>query len=96
MAKEHVGFEEIENFLEGRDPQKYIVAIEAAYHKSEVYLIINDPEKGKRIETHTYKPFLWIMDGVADHMYGGSRNEFKKGMKKFGVKFKAKHLWTSY
>jgi DNA polymerase elongation subunit (family B) len=89
MAKEHVGFEEIENFLEGRDPQKYIVAIEAAYHKNEVYLVINDPERGKRIETHTYKPFLWIMDGVADHMYSGSRNALKKGMKKFGVKFKS-------
>ncbi len=89
MAKEKVSFDEIEEFLEGRDPQKYIVAIEAAYHKSEVYLVINDPEKGKRIETHTYKPFLWIADGVADYMYGGSRNAFKKGMAKFGVKFKA-------
>jgi DNA polymerase elongation subunit (family B) len=89
MAKEKVSFEEIEQFLEGRDPQKYIVAIEAAYHKNEVYLVINDPEKGKCIETHTYKPFLWVMGGVADYMYNGSRNALKKGMTKFGVKFKA-------
>ena len=89
MAKEKVSFEEIEQFLEGRDPQKYIVAIEAAYHKNEVYLVINDPETGKRIETHAYKPFLWVAGGVADYMYGGSRNALKKNMKKFGVKFKA-------
>ena len=89
MAKEKVSFEEIEQFLEGRDPQKYIVAIEAAYHKNEVYLVINDPERGKYIETHTYKPFLWLGDGIADYMYGGSRNELKKAMKKYGVKFKA-------
>jgi len=89
MAKEHVGFDEIEKFLEGRDPQKYIVAIEAAYHKNEVYLIINDPETGKRIETHTYKPFLWVRDGIADYMYGGSRNALKKAMTKYGVTFKS-------
>lgn len=89
MAKEHVGFEEIEKFLEGRDPQKYIVAIEAAYHKNEVYLVINDPETGKRIETHTYKPFLWVRDGIADYMYGGSRNALKKAMTKYGVTFKS-------
>lgn len=89
MGKEHVGFEEIEKFLEGRDPQKYIVAIEAAYHKNEVYLIINDPETGKRIETHTYKPFLWVKDGIADYMYGGSRNALKKAMDKYGVTFKS-------
>lgn len=89
MAKEHVGFEEIEKFLEGRDPQKYIVAIEAAYHKNEVYLVINDPDTGKRIETHTYKPFLWVKDGIADYMYGGSRNALKKSMSKYGITFKA-------
>jgi hypothetical protein len=92
MAKEQVSFEEIEQFLGGRDLQKYIVAIEATYYRNEVHLIINDPEKGKYIETHTYKPFLWIMDGVADYMYGGSRTEFKKGMTKFGVKFKTLRL----
>lgn len=88
MTSEKVSFEEIEQFLEGRDPQKYIVAIEAAYHKNEVYLVINDPVRGKRIETHTYKPFMWVKDGLADYMYGGSRNEFKKAMRKYGVKFK--------
>ena len=89
MAKETVNFEEISEFLEGRDPQKYIVSIEPSYHKNEVYLVINDPIKGKRIETHTYKPFLWVKDGVADYLFGGSRAELKKSMKKYGVKFKA-------
>ena len=42
----------IEQFLEGRDPQKYIVAIEAPYDDNRVSLIINDPEQGKYIEQH--------------------------------------------
>ena len=60
MANEQVSFKEIEEFLEGRDPQKYIVGIESAYHVNEVYLIVNDPDTGKRIETHTYKPFCLV------------------------------------
>lgn len=89
MAKEKINFEEIEQFLEGRDPQKYIVAIEAEYYKNDVQLIINDPVKGKRIETHTYKPFLWVKGDIADYMYGGSRSELKKAMAKHGVSFKS-------
>ena len=49
----------IERFLEGRDPQKYIVGIEPDYMKPLMHLIIHDPEKGKSIKSFKYKPFLW-------------------------------------
>ena len=60
MKKQKVSFEEIEEFLEGRDPQKYIVSIEASYHENFVSLIINDPDTGKRIEQHSFQPFVWL------------------------------------
>ena len=47
----------IENFLEGSDPQKYIIAVESNYHSNVVELIINDPENGKSIEKHKFLPF---------------------------------------
>ena len=53
-----VSFEIIEQFLEGKDPQKYIIGIESSYRDNTVDLIINDPETGKRIEKHSYKPFV--------------------------------------
>ena len=86
MVEEQVSFEQIEQYLEGRDPQKYIVAIEAPYHKNEAYLIINDPEKGKYIETHTYKPFLWMKHDVSEHMFNGNRSSIKNGLKKYNLK----------
>lgn len=90
MPKEKVGFEEIEAFLEGRDPQKYIVGIEATYHEDFVSLIINDPTReGKHIEKHTYKPFLWMKHSVAEIIYGGRRGDIKAAMRKHGVKIKA-------
>jgi DNA polymerase elongation subunit (family B) len=86
MSKNNVNLETIGEFLEGRDPQKYIVAIEAPYHKNEVYLIINDPENGKSIETHKYKPFIWFKHEVSELLYNGNRRALKSAIKKFGIK----------
>ena len=57
--KKEVPIEEIERFLEGKDPQKYIVGVETSYGSQTVKLIINDPEKGKIIENGKLKPFFW-------------------------------------
>lgn len=89
ITKEKVSFKEIEEFLEGQDPQKYIVAIEAAYHKNEVYLVINDPNSGKRIETHTYKPFIWMKHEAAQYMFNGNRSSLKKALKESNLKVKS-------
>lgn len=88
MKKQKVSFEEIEEFLEGRDPQKYIVGIEASYHENFVSLIINDPDTGKRIEQHSFQPFVWLKHDVAKIMYGGKRGDIKTAMNKWKVKIK--------
>lgn len=83
-----VSYEEIEAFLLGKDEQKYITNIEAPYHINQASLIINHPIKGKYIEKHTYKPFLWMKESVSSILYGGDRELIKKKAKEFGVKFK--------
>ena len=81
MGKEKVGFDVIETFLEGKHPKRYIVAIEGAYHENFVSLIINDPQKGKRIEKHKYKPFLWLTHDVSEIIYGGKKSAIKSAMR---------------
>ena len=88
MAKEQISFERIEEFLIGRDPEKYIVGIEASYHEDFVSLIINDPETGKRIDKHKLYPFLWMKHEVVNIIYDGDRKRIKKAMKDFGVNIK--------
>ena len=88
MSESKVSFEEIESFLVGRDPQKYIVGIEATYYENFVSLIINDPEKGKYIEKHTLTPFLWMKHEVVDLIYNGDRSLIKKAMREHKVKIK--------
>jgi DNA polymerase elongation subunit (family B) len=89
MAKEEISFERIEEFLVGRDPEKYIVGIEASYHEDFVSLIINSPERGKVIDKHKLYPFLWMKHEVVNIIYGGDRKLIKKAMKDFGVNIKA-------
>jgi len=83
-----VSFDVIEEFLEGRDPQKYIVAIETLNSNNFVDLIINDPDTGKRIEKHKYKPFLWMKHDVIKFLYKGNRRTIDEAAKRFGVSFK--------
>jgi DNA polymerase elongation subunit (family B) len=69
VSKEAIG-----KFLEGRNPQKYIVGVEATYYSNKVDLIINDPKRGKYIVTDTFKPFIWMKHDAGKLLYGGDRN----------------------
>jgi DNA polymerase elongation subunit (family B) len=88
MPKSKVSNERIESFLQGTDPQMYIVAIESYYDKPEVTLIINEPDSEKRLETAYYKPFLWFKEEVTTLLYGGSRQKIIQQQTKYGVKLK--------
>lgn len=80
VSKEAIG-----KFLEGRNPQKYIVAIEATYYSNNVDLIINDPYKGKQIVTDTYKPFIWMRYDAGAILYGGDRIKTRSELNKAGI-----------
>lgn len=82
-----VSVEEIKDYLEGYDEQGYIVGVESSYYENKVYLIIHDPENGKRIEKHKLKPFLWMKTPDTTQLYGGDRKLIKQKMKEFGIKF---------
>ena len=82
-----VSFEVIEQFLQGRDPQKYIVGIESGYDNY-VDLVINDPETGKRLERHDYKPFIWLKQDASLFMYGGNKTKIREARNKYSVKIK--------
>ena len=78
--------EKIEQFLTGTDNQKYIVAIEAEYGTPKVTLVINDPERGKYLEEHNFKPFLWFKEDITGILYGGQRMKIIEAQGKYGVR----------
>jgi hypothetical protein len=84
-TKNNVSSELIEHFLEGSDPQKYIVSIESTYQDNFVNLIINDPETGKRIEKHKFKPFLWVKEEALKMLFNGDRVRRLKVQQDFNI-----------
>jgi len=85
----NIDTETIERFLGGRDPQPYITAIEVPYYSNEASLIINHPERGKSIEKHKFRPFVWMKHDVSGIIYGGNRVALKRAMNEYGIKFKS-------
>jgi DNA polymerase elongation subunit (family B) len=77
--------ERIVKFLEGRDPKKYIVNIEVPYGKGEASLIINDPVRGKRVDTDKFESFVWFKEEITKLMYEGNKTKILKGTKKYGI-----------
>lgn len=80
--------EVISEFFEGKNPLKYVVAIEVDRNSNEATLVINDPEKGKYLVRKKFKSFVYFTQTVGDYLYGGDRGKLRSAMTKFGITFK--------
>ena len=60
--KEVISQEVIENFLNGGDPEEFIVGVEYDYPSNKIYKIIQDPVQGKIVKEDTFTPFMWVGD----------------------------------
>ena len=76
---------EIEEFLQGKDPEKYIVAIEYGWRTNKIYKIIEDPEHGKKIIADTFTPFCWVGDLRDRNFYRGNKQQQKEAISKYGI-----------
>lgn len=84
--------EDIKLFLEGHDPEKYIVAVEldqtgdwSVDESNRVYTFIDDPKKGKMIKTQKFTPFLWTKSLKGSGFYGDDVERMRKEAKKYGI-----------
>jgi DNA polymerase elongation subunit (family B) len=84
--------EDIKTFLEGHDDEKYIVAIEldqtndwSIDETNKVYIVIDDPEKGKKIKVQKFTPFCWTKNLRGSGFYGDDLETIKKAAKTFGI-----------
>lgn len=83
--KEIISQEIIEDFLNGADPEKYIVGVEYDYRTNRIYRIIQDPEMGKIIKPDEFTPFLWVGDLSGLNFYQNSKTLQKKKMTEHGI-----------
>ena len=83
--KEVISQEVIESFLNGADPEEFIVGIEYDYRANTIYKIIQDPERGKIVKQDTIIPFLWVGDLTGLSFYQNNKSLQKKKMLEFGI-----------
>ena len=83
--KEVISQEIIESFLNGADPEEFIVGVEYDYPTNKIYKIIQDPEQGKIVKPDTFTPFLWVGDLSGLGFYNDSKTEQKRAMTKHGI-----------
>lgn len=84
--------EQIKTFLEGYDDEKYIVSVEldqtndwSIDETNKVYLVIDDPKKGKKIKIQKFTPFCWTKNLRGSGFYGDDMDAIKKAAKAFGI-----------
>ena len=77
--------EEIQSFLEGADPEKYIVAVEYDYKSNSIFKIKEDPINGKSIQKDKFVPFAWVGNLKSTNFYSNSRLRQQEAMSKHGI-----------
>ena len=77
--------EVIKSFLEGNDPEEFIVAVEFDYASDSIYKIKEIPGKGKEIRKDTFIPFCWVGDLHNMGFYQNSKGLQKEAMTKHGI-----------
>jgi DNA polymerase elongation subunit (family B) len=77
--------EEVKSFLEGADPEEFIVAIEFDFQSDYIYKIKEVPGRGKVIQTESFVAFAWVGDLRGLNFYQGSKALQKEAMSKYGI-----------
>lgn len=80
-----ISTEEIRTFLEGNDPEQFIVSIEFDYVSDSIYKIKEIPGKGKAIIKDNFIPFAWVGDLRNQNFYQGSKALQKEAMTKYKI-----------
>lgn len=100
MSQElRISEEQIESFLNGKDPQEGIVAIECGYNDEDVSIIYRTPDNSKKIKKDEFKPFIWAKSSGAKRLFLDPKTgrqdkvKLKKRMEFYGIKAKGLNIY---
>jgi len=90
----------INQFLEGKDPQTGIIAIECSYKDEEVSIIYKDGDS-KRIKKDAFKPFIWGKQSGAKRLFVNPKTGYqdrvllRKKLDQYGIVIKSLNIYTT-
>ena len=81
--------EDVNRFLNGRDPMERIITIETDYKSDKVSIVYVNEEGKKKIRLDDFKPFIWVKNSAAVRLFGGDRSMISKKLRQYGIAVKA-------
>lgn len=81
--------EQVNAFLQGRDPMEHIISMECDYQSDKVFIVYVNDKGEKRIGRENFKPFLWAKQSAARKMFDGDRKKLSQEMRTRGIACKA-------
>lgn len=88
VIKREITSEEINAFLNGRNPMERIVNMEYDYMNSYINIIYRDENGNKCEEQDPFHPFVWATRRACVKLCNGDRKKVKKLMNEYGIGIK--------
>ena len=86
--KPNISFEEIEKFLNGRNPFKRAISVDITYGDTQAKITYRTEKDEKAIKYDDFYPFVWAKYSICDKMCGGDRHLVKQLLNKYGIEVK--------
>ena len=80
-----ISTEEVNSFLNGRDPMERIITIECDYQSELVSIVYVNENGEKRIKKDEFKPFVWCKLNAATSLFEGKKEELRNKMHSYGI-----------
>ena len=77
--------EEIKSFLEGADPEQFIVSLEFDFKTSSIIKFKQDPERGLIKIKDSFIPFAWVGNLQGKNFYDSSKEKQKQAISKYKI-----------
>lgn len=78
--------EDIERFIDGRDPEKRIVNLEYSYRDDFITIVYRDENDQKQRRKEKFYPFCWATRRACEKLCGGDREEVKRLLRVYNIK----------
>ena len=78
--------EEIDSFLNGRNPMERVISVDCSYNDDKVKIIYRTEDGKRKFKRESFYPFLWSKYSACDAMCGGNRKAVKELLAKYDIK----------
>ena len=85
VEKKIVTPEDIDKFMNGRDPMERIVNLEYSYRDDFIRVYYRDENDNKHIKQEGFYPFLWATKKACRALCDGKKSEIRRYLLEYGI-----------